>query len=183
MQKTNDRIICLVGESGSGKSTLYDLLRDKGYKVVDSYTTRSPRKENELGHTFVTQEEFNALRGDLIAYTNFNGYDYGTTHEQFKNSQFYIIDPDGVEFFANKIGRDHFRVVYVYCSEVSRFERMKEERGETQACIRLHHDRKKFRKFIENEDWDYILHNEFPEQLEGSLKQLENWYKQNSMEV
>jgi guanylate kinase len=183
MQNTKGKIICLVGESGSGKSALYDMLRDNDYNVIDSYTTRPPRKDGELGHTFVSPEEFDALRGDLLAYTNFNGFEYGTTHEQFKNSHFYIIDPDGVDYLADQIGRDKFKVVYIYCSERARFSRMKGQRGETQACIRLHHDRKKFRKFIEKEDWNYILHNEYPEQLITCFRQLEKWYRENNLGV
>lgn len=169
MQKLKNKIICLVGESGSGKTTLYDRLREESYEVIDSYTTRSPRTPDELGHTFVTKGEFDAIRGDLAAYTKFDKYEYGTTFEQLKNSHFYIIDPTGVDDLSIKIGRGNFIVVYVYCSEKTRLERMKTERGENHACQRIYHDRTKFRDFVGNADWDYVIHNEFKRQLETNF--------------
>lgn len=171
MQKQN-KIICLVGESGSGKTKMYDLLREAGYKVVDSYTTRPPRKVGELGHTFVTPEEFDAIRGDLAAYTKFDGYEYGTTHEQLESCQFYAIDPAGVAYFADKIGRENIIVVYLACSEITRYERMERDRGESHAYWRIKNDRTEFNDFVVNEKWDHLIHNEFPEQLLPNVLQL-----------
>lgn len=184
MLELTNKIICLVGESGSGKTTLYESLREKGYKVVDSFTTRAPRHENEAGHTFVSSEEFDAIRSDLVAYTKFNGFEYGTTFQQIKECDFYIIDPAGVNYLAEKIGRDKFSVVYIYCNEKIRFDRMETDRGTDSAIKRIHHDRLKFRKFIENEDFDYIIFNNFPDLLEKNVERLENIYhRSNNMEV
>lgn len=181
MHELKNKIVCLVGESGSGKTTLYDMLRASGYKVVDSYTTRPPRKENELGHTFVTQEEFDALRGDFAAYTEFDGYEYATTYQQLAESQFYIIDPAGVEYFAEKIGRDKFVVVYLRVSEMVCFQRMQKERGEKHAFERINHDAEKFKDFY---DFDEIRQNEFPEQLKSNFDFIVRLYKEsNGLEV
>ena len=49
-----DTIFCLVGPSGSGKTTVAKALEKHGYNVIQSYTTRPRRSENEWGHTFVT---------------------------------------------------------------------------------------------------------------------------------
>lgn len=172
MRELKNKITCLVGESGSGKTTLYDLLRNKGYKVIDSYTTRPPRKANELGHTFVTKEEFDAIRPDLAAYTVFDGYEYGTTFEQLENSQFYIIDPAGVEYFSKKIGRENFIVVYIWCSIVIRYERLMKDRGMSDAMQRINHDDAAFKSFIENKDWDHIINNDYPELLLSNVQSL-----------
>jgi len=159
MQERKNKIICIVGESGSGKTELYNMLRKEGYGVVDSYTTRPPRFPNELGHTFVTKEGFDAIRGDLAAYTVFDGHEYGTTFEQLENNEFYIIDPVGVDYFEEKIGRDNFIVVYLKTTNATRFKRMAQERGTKDAHQRVSHDRKKFREFKANQDWDYVLEN------------------------
>ena len=181
MSEVKNKIVCIVGASGSGKTTLYDILREEGFAVVDSYTTRPPRKENELGHTFVTKEGFDAIRPNLAAYTVFDGHEYGTTFEQLENSQFYIIDPAGVQYFSEKIGRENFTVVYIYCSEDTRLERMKKERSEEQAIQRIDHDEHKFGNFF---DFDHIRQNEFFEQIAPNIEFLVRLYKEsNNLEV
>lgn len=181
MQK--NKIVCLVGESGAGKTFFYDVLRLRGWKVVDSFTTRPPRFPGEKGHTFVSTEEFNSIRSDLLAYTMFNGYEYGTTKQQIEDCNFYVIDPDGVKYLADKIGRDNFTVVYIYASEEIRFKRMVEDRGETAAIQRINHDREKFRSFIENEDWDFFVRNENYEFDKLHIKMLESWYRTSNLEA
>lgn len=88
-------LILLSGKSGAGKSTVADYLT-KNYNLsqVQSYTTREKRFENEIGHTFVTEEEFHKL--DLVAYTLFNGKHYGATQQQVEQNNIYIVDKDGV---------------------------------------------------------------------------------------
>jgi guanylate kinase len=159
MRKANEKIVCIVGQSGSGKTFLTNMLRERGWSVLDSLTTRPPRKENELGHTFVTQEEFDALRADFIAYTEFDGYEYATTKKQFEESQFYVIDPAGVEWLSEKVGRDKFVIVFINASDKRRYNRMAKERNGVHAKKRVVHDKEKFRSFIDNEEWDCIINN------------------------
>jgi guanylate kinase len=142
-----DTIVCLVGESGSGKTSLAEAMEEFGYKQLFSYTTRPPRYKGEKGHTFVTPEEFDAIRGDLVAYTMFNGYEYGATRQQVQQSHLYVIDPDGVNMLAERYGKEHIIVVYLQTDENERFNRMVEERGWDAALERLEHDREKFAKF------------------------------------
>ena len=105
--KIKKDIICLlVGPSGSGKTTIANKLsEEKGWKVLQSYTTRPKRYSNETGHIFVSEEEFEQYKNDLCAYTEFDGYKYWATNQQVDESEIYIIDPAGVDFlfFKNKI--------------------------------------------------------------------------------
>lgn len=103
-----------VGRSASGKSTIANLLEEKhGYKQVSSYTTRPPRYEGEPGHIFITEEEFNNL-GELAAYTFYNNHHYGTTFEQLKECDIYVIDVPGVESLLKKLKNDKRPIVVLY---------------------------------------------------------------------
>lgn len=95
-------LFLFVGKSASGKTTIADLLQQKyGYKQVYSYTTRKPRYNGEIGHIFVTKEEFDNL-GELAAYTLYNGNEYGTTFQQLEKCDIYVIDVPGIETLLQK---------------------------------------------------------------------------------
>ena len=57
----NKPIFLFVGKSASGKTTIADMLGKDGYSQVYSYTTRPKRYENEIGHTFITDEEYDRV--------------------------------------------------------------------------------------------------------------------------
>lgn len=93
----SNTLFLFVGPSGCGKTTVTTLLEDRyNERAIRSYTTRKPRFENEDGHTFISEEEFNNLT-DLVAYTKYNGFLYGTTVEQLDNATLYVLDIPGVE--------------------------------------------------------------------------------------
>ena len=129
-------IVLIVGESGSGKSTICDELTKRfGLKQVKSYTTRPRRSEDEDGHTFISDEEFNKLEG-ICAYTYFDGHHYCATKEQIDNSDLYIIDPYGVEYFMKTYnGRKIPMVVYIHANKRVRRKRMA-RRGDKEYKIR-----------------------------------------------
>ena len=96
----------LVGKSASGKTTVANFLEKKhGLKQVNSYTTRPPRYEGEIGHTFVNNEQFDNL-GEIVAYTEYNGFRYGTTSEQLDECSIYVVDVPGVETLLQKYQTD-----------------------------------------------------------------------------
>ena len=139
-------IVLIVGESGSGKSTICDELTKRyGLKQVESYTTRPRRSENEGGRTFISDEEFDKLE-DICAYTYFDGYRYCATREQIDNSDLYIIDPHGIEYFIKEYnGRKIPMVVYIYADKRTRRKRMA-NRGDKEHKIRqrIAHDESAF---------------------------------------
>lgn len=90
-------LFLFVGKSASGKTTMADILEQRyNHKQVASYTTRKPRYDGEIAHVFVSDDEFDNL-GDLVAYTEYNGYRYGTTAEQLDECDIYVVDVPGVE--------------------------------------------------------------------------------------
>jgi guanylate kinase len=140
-------LLLFVGKSSSGKTTIANILeKEHGYKQVQSYTTRKPRYEGEIGHIFVTEKEFNKL-GRLAAYTLYNGHKYGTTFKQIDKCDIYVIDVPGVETLLKnyKTGRPIY-IIYFDVSVYNRINRMI-ERGDHDGAIisRLLED--------EKEDW------------------------------
>lgn len=120
-------IILLVGASGSGKSTLAEELESHyGFKSIPSYTTRLPRHENEKGHTFITDEEFDKLT-NIIAYAETTNARYCVTQEMFENEDYgvYVIDNSGIKYLKENYKGDRpMYVVYITCPLRQRYERM-----------------------------------------------------------
>ena len=144
----NKPLLLFVGKSSSGKTTVANALeKEHGYKQIQSYTTRPPRYEGEIGHTFVTEEEFDKL-GKLAAYTLYNGCRYGTTFSQIDECDIYVIDPYGVKTLLEnyQTNRKVF-IIYFDSSVHIRINRMI-ERGD--------HDNKIISRLLEDEKSDWL---------------------------
>lgn len=146
-------LYCIVGPSGVGKTTIVNKLCERyGFKAVASYTTRPPRYENEGGHTFVNDEEFDKLT-DKVAFAEFAGYRYCVTREQLQDCDLYVIDPAGVkELRRHDIGKKIY-IIGITANTKTLKNRM-EIRGDTQEAIekRLIHDKKAFAELEEASD-------------------------------
>lgn len=143
----NKPLLLFVGPSGSGKTTIANLLEEKyDYKQVQSYTTRKPRYEGEVGHIFITEEEFDNL-GELTAYTLYNGNKYGTTVEQVDDSDIYVIDVPGIKTLLDNYKTE--RMVYIIYFDTSVYTRINRmiERGD--------HDGKIISRLLEDEKYDW----------------------------
>lgn len=146
-----DRIVLLVGKSGSGKTSVCDELeRFFKWKVLKSYTTREKRNENEDSHTFVSEEEFDLLT-NICAYTVFDGHRYCATQQQVDESDIYVIDLNGLDYF-----RQHYQgtkiviPIYLDVSIKTQYRRMKARGDSTMNALRrVIHDWFAFRKVIE----------------------------------
>lgn len=133
-----------VGKSASGKTTIADMLEQThGLIQVQSYCTRQPRYEGEVGHKFVSEEEFKNL-GELAAYTFYNNHHYGTTFKQLNECSIYVIDVAGVETLLKNL-KDRssrpIRMIYFDTAVSVRIDRMI-ERGDSDMAIisRLYND-------------------------------------------
>ena len=140
-------IVLLVGESGSGKTTVAEFLENNcGMTQVKSYTTRPQRFPEENNHIFVSMEDFSKLK-NLVAYTIFDGNYYCATEEQINNSDVYVIDPAGVNYFYSKYTGDKIPfVVYLSVPEDVRVERML-QRGDSMDSVqqRIQNDDEAFK--------------------------------------
>lgn len=109
-------IIAIVGPSGSGKTTAVRFASAAlGIPEICSYTTRPMRdgETNGIEHYFVTESDM-PLRSKMLAYTEFGGCHYWTTHAQVLHSQpnLYIVDEAGLLNLLDL--RDRYRVVAIY---------------------------------------------------------------------
>ena len=138
-----NKSLCLfVGKSSSGKTTIANILEKKcGDKQVQSYTTRLPRYEGEIGHIFVSDADFDKL-GEMVAYTEYNGFRYGTTKEQLDECTIYVIDVPGVETLLERYTENRPIIVFYFDANIrTRIDRMI-ERGDSDAAIvsRIYND-------------------------------------------
>lgn len=143
----NDTLYLFVGKSSSGKTTVANILEQKhGLMQVSSYSTRSPRYDGEIGHVFLSDNEFDNL-GELVAYTEYNGFRYGTTAEQLDQCQIYVVDVPGVKTLLERYKTDRKIVILYFSANIcTRIHRMI-DRGDSDMAIisRLLQD--------EKEDW------------------------------
>lgn len=146
-------LFCIVGPSGSGKSTIVNKLCELGYIACDSYTTRPKRYENETGHTFITEEEYDKLT-DIVAHVKFNGYRYCVTVDMLEKCDLYIIDPLGLEVLRKNM--NNFKVIGLSLSKDMCITRML-SRGDSQEDVdkRIENDKTFFDGF--ESTCDYVI--------------------------
>lgn len=110
----NKPLYCFVGPSGSGKTSVVNALEDKyGYKSIQSYTTRKPRHDGEVGHTFISESDFDELK-NIVAYTEYNGFRYCATEQQLDEADLYVVDIDGIESLLEKYNNQDRLIVVIY---------------------------------------------------------------------
>lgn len=135
----NKPLFLFIGRSASGKTSIANMLEADGYSQVNSYTTRLPRYEGEVGHTFITEEEYSHLE-NIVASTLYNGYHYCTTLDQIQNADIYVIDVPGVQTLLDnydKLNRDIY-ILYFNASVINRIRRMIDRHdSDTQIVSRL----------------------------------------------
>ena len=106
-----------------------------GFKQLQSYTTRSKRYEDEIGHIFVTIEEFNQLE-NIVAYTEYNGHHYCATEEQVDEVDIYVVDVMGVRTLFTKYSNKERPIIIIYfdADVLTRIHRMI-KRGDSDSAI------------------------------------------------
>lgn len=105
-------MILIAGRTCTGKDTLVRKLHENGLTVLQSYTTRPKRYEEENTHIFITPED-SAKITDKVATTVLNGYEYFATKSQLKNCDIYIIDPNGIKTLTSNCPDEKFQLIYV----------------------------------------------------------------------
>ena len=144
-----DTIFCLVGPSGSGKTTVAKALEKQGYNVIQSYTTRPRRSEDEWGHTYVTaiyNDKPPWVMENVIAYNEFAGNHYWATKEQYKGKgkSVYIIDPPGDKQLREEVDCEVVTIFLATPRNVAWERMIIDNRGACDADERIKHDAEVF---------------------------------------
>ena len=165
-------LVCILGCSGSGKSTIcLDLEQKYGLKQIPSYTTRKPRDENDKkGHIFVSDDEFKAIRNELVAYAITTGARYGVTQEQIDNEEYdlYVVDFTGLKaLWKNYKGYRPIVSIFIDCSLHERYERLNKrynkqfdtfKEANEHTLERIVHDAGEFS--LAKINCDYVINND-----------------------
>lgn len=122
------KLVCLVGASGTGKTTVAKKLAEQWYNVIQSYTTRPPRSDDEWGHIFTDETMYkrHKQQGLIIAETLFDGHYYWATKEQYRgyDVSIYVIDPYGASQLQYTVFGVRIITIALYASASVRIERM-----------------------------------------------------------
>ena len=164
-------LMCILGESSSGKDTLVNhLCKTSNLTQLISYTTRPQRKNEGATHIFVDEDIYNSMKENnkIAAYTNINNNRYWSTVEQLYDSDFYVIDPIGVDSLKN-LNLPNLRIVTVYIDvpeDIRKERAMKRGDDVVTYKSRRFSERNQFREMKKNMDVDYVIPNiEFPKAI------------------
>jgi guanylate kinase len=144
-----DILWLVVGASGSGKTYIINkICQQFNMKQVNSRTTRKPRYEGEIGHKFITDEQADIEFDNAVAKTNYNGYRYYTTVEDLEESDFYVIDVQGVNTFDYSKINKKVKILFIEAPWYIRVWNMLKRRDTIKDIInRLLLDKKEFKGF------------------------------------
>lgn len=157
-------LMCVMAESAAGKDRLVnELCNRNNLTQLISYTTRVRRANEDDTHIFVDEETYQQMKDDnnIAAYTYINGNHYWSTINQLYESDFYVIDPRGIESLkALNLPNLHLVTVYVNVPEDVRKERAK-LRGDDMNVYRNRclSEREQFRDMKKNMNVDYVVPN------------------------
>lgn len=137
MEKQKKPLVIIMGRSGAGKTCVANAMRDAyGWTQIESYTTRPRRSEDETGHHFVTEAEFDQIpECDRFAYMEYCGYRYCAKREQLDQADLYVVTPDGYEMIREAYRDRPLFTVVLTASETVLRERMRKRGGCTEAKI------------------------------------------------
>lgn len=153
-----EKRVILVARGASGKDYFRDYLA-KRYKVDVSYTTRLPRKGEIEGYTYnyISEEDFeNKYKsGFFLEAVSFNSWRYGTSKQNFRDKDVFIMTPSGVKCIP-KENREDCIVVFLDIDEDVRKERLSLRSDADSTDRRLLADEKDFEGFS---DFDLRITN------------------------
>lgn len=164
-------IFLIVGESSSGKDRICSMLERDGYKVLKSYATRPKRTGEGDTHIFITDEEVDKYKDEIIAYTRIGDIQYFSTNSQLLESDVYIIDPSGVDNLQKKVKDINTVVIYINVKEHERRQRAR-QRGDVENVMqkRFEDERNQFSEFKKDAKFDYSICNYDIEKAYSILK-------------
>ena len=160
------KVICIMGKSGSGKDTIMKKILDlfpNTFAPVISFTSR-PKREKEIDgvdYHFISETNFisKITNKDMIEWTFFNGWYYGTAKESFSKDKINICvcNPEGTRHLK-KMGFDTMPI-YIDAKDKTRLLRQlnREDNPDVKEIVRRYlTDEKDF----QNLEYEFKFENE-----------------------
>ena len=155
----------VVGRTASGKDSLTRAVAKKyNAKILSSYTTRPKRPGETDEHIFITPDDVVKYQNDIVAYTKIGEYEYFCTKQQLLTSDFYIIDPNGVEYLKDKMKNMEdieLHIIYIAADYVTRKHRALSNRKDKEEVFdkRCAAEEDQFINFECNQGWHKRIQN------------------------
>lgn len=133
--------LILVGKGGAGKDYARKICEQWfGLTYQISYTTRLPREDEQDGidYHFIPMRIFNRMINEdkWYEHVKFNGWNYGTTREQFyTENAVFIMTPSGLSHLSEK-DREESLVIYLDMPKEVRQQRMYERKANVDSVER-----------------------------------------------
>ena len=158
-------VFLIVGETSSGKDSFVQKICDEcGYKQLVSYATR-PRRDGEGDtHVFISPQEVEQYKDQMIAYTKIGDFEYFATKDQLHESDFYVIDYRGIEYM-HSLNYDFsdikFVTIFIHVPREIREQRAINTRHDDALTFykRCFNESTQFTEMILRNDYDYAIPN------------------------
>ena len=181
-------LYCILGRTSSGKSSITkEAAKKLNMTVLKSYTTRSMRPGETVDnsdHIFISPDDVEKYKPNMVAYTDRVGYCSFATKEQILNSNFYIIDPVGLYTLKLKTRDIDVRLVSIYITTpYTTAEERAKKRGDYDSRKQNYAaENDSFSNFEKSNLIDYRILND--RSLEASVEKMINiirkdWNKNN----
>ncbi len=145
------RLITITGSSGSGKDTVARMLASAtGFDVICSYTTRPMREGEEDGREHQFVKSCSVPQQNMLAYTQYGGYEYWTEKSQLHDKTIYVIDEKGLMMLCEDF--PHIALVNIYVSASS-------STLEARGISRERQVRDHGRYHLDINDYDFVIPN------------------------
>ena len=177
----------VAGRTASGKDYLVNTVAKKyGLRLLSSYTTRPMRVGETTEHVFITPDEVDLYRSDIVAYTKIGEYEYFSTKQQLLECDFYIIDPKGIEYLEDKIKNDdslhdiQIHIIYIAADYVTRKHRALHNRKDKidDFDARCRNEEDQFIDFECSQAWNLRITN--TDNTRRAIEQLEQYIITNN---
>lgn len=168
----------IIGRTATGKSTIAKgVCEELGLQLVKSYTTRPCRGINDIDHIFITPEDVEKYKNNMIAYTKIGDYEYFVTEDILDECDLYVIDPKGVEFLKQqRLNKYDFVEIYIRTNGDISINRAL-ERGDSADILqsRKQAEDEQFTAYEKNHTFHYHLLNNADTTIDEAVKKVCGW--------